>query len=300
MTRGFGAIQVTVASILFILPVSALAQIVNAAPANTNQQFAQPTGSGSGSTDAQLAQEEAAILNVLKSKNAEVQRTASATTGSLVSVSQVTTPQVSGTLDDQLRGQGQAIDSLKDAKRALEDRVLRAEAKVAKVMRELEHTREELLLAETEVERLSHIIEQRNIQSLSKLTKARATSPIQKYQKSMAPRKSAVMDNPGAQEVKDQLPIATVVVDNANLRTGPGLGNSVLLQVSRNNRLVVEKRDGSWYRVIAPTGERAWISGEVIQFGPTKDSRPTSTVRLKGITEKAEVEPYSFQRTSQE
>jgi hypothetical protein len=215
-------------------------------------------------------------------------------------------------LKETVQEQTKSIASLREAKHTLESRVMTAESKLNRVLRELEETKEELLLAETEVERLSHIIEKRNIESLQHLSGSRVSgvvktpqkaptslrnfsrstassqptrrTPRSIYDQNVAPQRSPSPTRVAPQQHGKQLPIATVVVKKANLRTGPGLNNSVLLTVSKNSRLVVEKRQGGWYRVIAPSGERAWISGKVVHFGPTNGSRPNSTVRIHGIT----------------
>jgi len=86
------------------------------------------------------------------------------------------------------------------------------------------------------------------------------------------------------------MPVATVTVEKAHLRTGPSKDNSPLMTVLRGTRLAIETRKGSWYRVISPTGVRAWISSDVVSFGSTPDSGPTRTIRIRGFDSSLEDE----------
>lgn len=187
-----------------------------------------------------------------------------------------------------VQSQRETIDSLTDSKRSLENRLRAAESKLTDVIKELEQTREDLLLAETEVERLSYVIEKRNIhkirtiqgRSIQTAAAAIATGEV------MSKKEASLLASnaPSQESSREQISIATVTAQKANLRTGPGLNNSVLLTVSKNSRLVVESRQGDWYRIIAPTGERAWISGTVIHFGKNGSGHPNEILRIKGVS----------------
>ena len=87
---------------------------------------------------------------------------------------------------------------------------------------------------------------------------------------------------------KADMPIAVVIVNKANLRAGPSLKDSPLLEVSKGTRLVVETRQGAWYRVMAPNGKRAWVSSDVVNFGPNANSKPSFTTRIKGYNQDVE------------
>ncbi len=82
-----------------------------------------------------------------------------------------------------------------------------------------------------------------------------------------APAAPAAPTPPKAEPAQADLPVATVVVDKAQLRTGPGKDNSPLMAVSKGTRLVIETRQGDWYRVVAPSGARAWVSSDIVAFG---------------------------------
>jgi hypothetical protein len=197
-----------------------------------------------------------------------------------------------------IENQQRDLNKVTSAKNALQSRVSSSEVRIRQLMTELQQTREELLLAETEVERLSRIIEARNIENVRKLRNptAEARAVLTSHQNPQPTRVTGVSAPTPASRVVERpkeeqaLPIATVLVDKANLRTGPGLNNSVLLTVSKGSRLVVEKRQGEWYRVIAPTGERAWLSGAVVNFGPNNLSSPTEMGRVKGFDSSIEIQ----------
>lgn len=62
----------------------------------------------------------------------------------------------------------------------------------------------------------------------------------------------------------NNLQVVTVSVPKANLRLGPGTEHGILMALSEGVRLLVEQSEGSWLRVIAPSGERAWVSQTVV------------------------------------
>lgn len=59
--------------------------------------------------------------------------------------------------------------------------------------------------------------------------------------------------------------VVEVARTKINLRSGPGREHSPLIQVPRGSRLVVEDRVGDWYRVITPTGARAYVRSDVVR-----------------------------------
>ena len=59
--------------------------------------------------------------------------------------------------------------------------------------------------------------------------------------------------------------VGEVTEDKANLRSGPGTENSPVMQVQRGTRLTIEAREGDWYRVMSPTGTRAYIKSDVVR-----------------------------------
>lgn len=62
------------------------------------------------------------------------------------------------------------------------------------------------------------------------------------------------------------LKVASVSANKVYLRTGPGIEHSPLMAVKNGSRLIVEEDAGEWLRVIAPSGERAWVKGELVAY----------------------------------
>ena len=153
------------------------------------------------------------------------------------------------------------------------------ESKNNRLVKELESLRNRLMIAETEVSRLSAVLRTKNRSKLGYVSKQDAARK-ESVAKALKTRASRI---PTKQT--GDLSYATVIVDKANLRTGPGLNNSPLMTVAKGTRLFVETREGNWYRVITPTNTRAWVSSEVVSFGTTRDGSPTKTLRVKGFDE---------------
>jgi hypothetical protein len=176
------------------------------------------------------------------------------------------------------------ISSLREQNIRLSTRLQEAQSKNAELIKTLDETRNRLMLAETQVERLSAILENRNAKAIKtspELTASKNQHYAQPPINIIARRQTAVSQEPSQTLTKEtssisshkisdriganiEIPIATVVADKVNLRTGPGRDNSPLMSVSKGTRLAVETRVGDWFRVIAPNGTRAWIESEVV------------------------------------
>jgi hypothetical protein len=142
------------------------------------------------------------------------------------------------------------------AREKLEVAVKERERDIAQLKEELSKTKDRLMIAETEVERLSEILDAKHRNTISKYVGGKPSS-LATAARGGAPERS---------EAKDDMPVATVISDKAYLRTGPGKQNSPLMSISKGTRLVVETREGEWYRVITPAGTRAWIASELVNF----------------------------------
>jgi uncharacterized protein YraI len=59
--------------------------------------------------------------------------------------------------------------------------------------------------------------------------------------------------------------IVEVQSQKVNLRSGPGVEHSPVMQVAQGTRLTVESRQGDWYRVFTPTGGRAFVRQDMVQ-----------------------------------
>lgn len=181
-------------------------------------------------------------------------------------------------LHTRVKNQEGSLSQLQKKRAGVESQLASAKRKIEKLSKELDDAQGRLLIAETEVERLSRVIEVRSVQG-----KIPSTPRTSRTRVSELPAGGA-----------GDMMIATVSADKVNLRTGPGLENSPLMTVAEGTRLAVETREGSWYRVIAPTGARAWVSSEVVTFGPDPDASPTRTVKVRGVSEESEENAYRF------
>lgn len=147
-----------------------------------------------------------------------------------------------------------------------------AERRIAQLTDELKEARMKLMFAETEVERLASIIEARNLNTAQRYTgeKPRQEPAVERTNyddpPSLVRRPAPVQVAPSVQ-ADGEMPLATVVVDKIYLRTGPGKSNSPLMAVNKGTKLLIETRQGEWYRVITPAGARAWIASNAIAFG---------------------------------
>jgi len=170
-------------------------------------------------------------------------------------------------------------------------------ARIAILEQQLDETRSQLAISETEVSRLSGIVDSKARAGMDKyklpipanrvpVSQPRRVGAEQSLVRSPAP------DNSPA-KVEDALHVATVTVEKAELRLGPGKNHSALMTVRQGSRLMVEARQGEWYRVFAPNGERAWIQSSLVSFGDGAASlNDGSSVRVKGFSVGAEEEAF--------
>lgn len=181
-----------------------------------------------------------------------------------------------GTIKADLKRQTDAAAKFKRKSEELTDQLTKNEAKIKSLEQELTEARNRLIIAETEVERLSGLMVTtvRSSKSLAKLD----TLPNSGGAAAVLPSRRPVESQPG-----EEMPVATVVVEKANLRTGPGNEHSPLMSVTRGTRLLVEIRRGGWYRVISPNGTRAWVSADVVAFGASAQASPSKTVKVKAF-----------------
>ena len=177
----------------------------------------------------------------------------------------------------------QSLRKIRTAKASCESKLNKSNPKLQRVVRELNDTKRKLMRAETEVARLSSLI----------ATHVKASISPFKNEKSHTPRMVPALENkpitseprvrrPSRTEIANDMPIANVLVNKAYLRTGPGKDNSPLMAVKKGTRLAVETRKGGWYRVVSPTGTRAWIASELVAFASDYKSRPSRTVKIRG------------------
>ena len=143
-----------------------------------------------------------------------------------------------------------------------------ARLQIARLSKELDETKSRLMIAETEVERLNASMEQRNRDSLKAMN---ITSPSAPRARINTAELMPLQQDDEAQVIGDKMtaaiPVATVIVEKLSLKVGPTSSSSTLMQVSEGARLPIEGSQGSWYRVVAPTGARAWIPAAGVTIG---------------------------------
>lgn len=159
------------------------------------------------------------------------------------------------------------------------------ESEIKKLKQQLQRTQSKLHLAEAESRRLNKLLKKDYKSSLVSYGIENKESPksIEKVAKTYKPRKIRKLPTSSQSEMQ----IATVIVEKANLRTGPGKKNSPIMTVSKGTRLAIETRLDDWYRVITPTGTRAWILSDLIAFGRNYRSKYDRVIKVKGYQKDA-------------
>lgn len=167
--------------------------------------------------------------------------------------------------------------------------------RIARLEQELQESRNEHSLAEVEARRLSTMVDAKTRASLGKYNvpmPATYSQPVIETQK-VAPLPHNIPVDVKPPSPNAELQIATISVDKADLRLGPGKNNSALMSLRRGSRLAVEARQGEWYRVFAPNGQRAWVHASLVTFGEGASSlNDGSSVRVKGFTTNVEEEAF--------
>lgn len=146
--------------------------------------------------------------------------------------------------------------------------------RVQELKRELQKTKEQLAIAELEVSRLSAILQSSSRARISPSRSAEINSRSaeinrQKVSQQGITRKTSSTYNTKAADTApaNDMQVATIASKKAYLRLGPGKQHSTLMALREGSRLAVEMRQGDWYRVFAPNGQRAWIHSSVLSFG---------------------------------
>jgi hypothetical protein len=191
----------------------------------------------------------------------------------------------------------------------LQSKLTASELRVRELEQQLSDAKSQLSAAEVEINRLSGIISggtRARLGARGTETFARAPAPSAISETARASQKpiSAGYEErqPIAAEVappspSQNLQVATVAVDKAELRLGPGKNHSALMAIPRGSRLAVEVRQGEWYRVFAPTGERAWIQSSLVRFGEGAASmNDGSSVKVRGYD--VSIEQQAFRRAA--
>jgi SH3-like domain-containing protein len=178
-----------------------------------------------------------------------------------------------------------AVTSTKNS--ILQEKLTASELRTRDLERQLMEVKSQLAAAELEISRLSSVVQNNSRARLNlpqnavaPQVKTKTSSPATTPQTAPAPR-------PVTEKVADpasDLHVATVAVDKADLRLGPGKNHSALMTLRKGSRLAIEARQGEWYRVFAPNGQRAWIHSSLVRFGEGAASlNDGSSVRMRGF-----------------
>jgi hypothetical protein len=183
----------------------------------------------------------------------------------------------------------------KQAVAVLENKITEGENEARELKRQLSEAKSALAAAELEISRLSSIIQEASRARLNMGEAPRATrsaitkqAPETSRAIEVKPVKAAAESSLATgQDMGNDLQVATIAVDKADLRLGPGRNHSALMSLRRGSRLAVEARQGEWYRVFAPNGQRAWIHSSLVRFGDGAASlNDGSSVKVRGYDSK--------------
>lgn len=221
---------------------------------------------------------EASLLNELSNKPKET-KTVEVKIKETKTIQEETTVQVENSdseLLKKLTDQEKLIAELENKQFEYEKNKIDISSKTRLLSNNNEKLRSKLIIAEAEVERLSSILEDHSNTLLG-------VKSIENPKKTKIIAETKNISYKQAEKTPEDMPIITVSVEKANLRTGPGTQHSPIMEVSKESRLVMEKRLGDWYRVIAPNGTRAWISANVVKFGRGLNGSPSETLQVSGV-----------------
>jgi hypothetical protein len=157
------------------------------------------------------------------------------------------------------------------------------EERIKELEQQLREAKSQLAAAELEVSRLSSIIQSSSRARLNLSTQATPPLPVKAPVEQLREEPKAAAVAPSVADEVTDMQVATVSVDKADLRLGPGKNHSALMTLRRGSRLAIEARQGEWYRVFAPNGQRAWIHSSLVQFGAGAASlNDGSSVKVRG------------------
>jgi membrane protein YdbS with pleckstrin-like domain len=160
------------------------------------------------------------------------------------------------------------VARLIDENKQLKTKLALVQQSAKKTLSQLDDIRVKLMVAETQVERLTALTLKEkgrkgiilnglnfNKYNINKLD----TTPLEDtaYNETQASLNSKVTKISETTNYKDLL-IATISTLNLNLRSGPGVEYPVVTTAKEGTRLTVENKENNWYQVITSGGIRAW------------------------------------------
>ncbi len=157
----------------------------------------------------------------------------------------------------------------------LKKRLAENNEEIAALRAELQDLRNKLLIAESEIERLSET------GNSSKNKFANTESTTDNNELTDTAIFSTAKDRTNKESLDDSATVVTVVADSGALRTAPNATSSIIMEVDSGARLTVDDRRGDWFRISTSSGMRAWISATEVAFGPTNSASPSATVKIR-------------------
>lgn len=185
---------------------------------------------------------------------------------------------------------GTTIEELTAKNAELEKALAEARDRSNEILKELDDTRNRLMIAETQVERLSSIIDSGGRGGSNAVN----SKTIDRNAARSYARSQPVPQRNGSAPAAGDMQIAVVTADKVHLRTGPGKENSPLMAVTKGTRLAVEMKNGEWYRVISPTGARAWVSEDVISFSTAMKLKSANQNQYMGFSGSADNDSFEL------
>lgn len=170
------------------------------------------------------------------------------------------------------------VESAKVEEPKLNIELEEAKKKITQLQKELSDTKGKLLLAEQEVERLTYVLDERNKEALSAMnipTKAR-----------LNPRELQPLGDVISDKMTSPIPVATVVLQRLALKVSPSNTSSTIMVVEAGTKLPIEGNQGGWYRVVSPSGVRAWVPANGVTLGKlgiSKDADEAAMNALRGL-----------------
>lgn len=137
----------------------------------------------------------------------------------------------------------------------------------------------ELLIAREEVRAMRNVGLQPVKSSTTTLRKVEPPKPLPVPVK-VEPPKEELKPKPVPVRLNEE--VVEIVGPKVNLRAGPSTGDSMVYQVEKGSRLLVEAVEGDWYRVVAPNGGRAYVLKSLARLVPSdgsaEDKKPQTQI----------------------
>lgn len=136
----------------------------------------------------------------------------------------------------------------------------------------LNETKLRLVVAETQIERLSALLEGRQPPPPQTTRDSRKDPKSPSSLQESSPLLARTPVKPRL-DSRNSVPILSVATLNVNLRSGPGLSFPAVQTAPRGTKFVYESQQGNWYKVITASGERLWVNASAVTLGQLTSSR---------------------------